>query len=109
MDNLLTPDDFLTPPMHRASEAESAPLTHRANEAESTMGNDAVEDLLEDALKPERIVTPKRAKRTPKRQRFNPKPLGSDELDVPLMNFVKKRNLPTKQRLYSNEMSGDAP
>ena len=47
MDNLLTPNEFLTP------------LTHRASEAKSTMGNDAVEDLIEDGLKPERTVTPK--------------------------------------------------
>lgn len=77
------------------------PHTQRASEAESTMGN--------DVLEPERTVTPKRAKRTPKRQRLNPKPLGSDELDVPLMNFLKKKKLSAKQKLYSNEMSDDAP
>ena len=84
MDNLLTPNEFLTP------------LTHRASEAKSTMGSDAIEDLIEDDLKPERTVTPKQAKRTPQRQWFNPKPLGSNELDITLLKFVKKRNLPTK-------------
>lgn len=85
------------------------PHTQRASEAESTMGNDAVVDLIDDDLKPERTLTPKRAKRTPKRQRLNPKPLGSDELDVPLMSFLKKKKLSAKQKLYSNEMSDDAP
>ena len=45
------------------------PHTQRASEAKSTMGNDAVEDLIEDDPIPERAVTPKPAKCTPKRQR----------------------------------------
>ena len=98
MDNVLTPNDFLTP------------HTQWVSEAKSTMGNDAVEDMTEDGLKQQKIVTSKRVKRTPKRQWVNPKPLGSsNELDVPLMKFLKKKNLFTKQKLYSNEMSNDAP
>ena len=53
MDNVLTPNDFLTP------------HTQRTSEAKSTMGNDAVEDMTEDDLKPQKTVTPKQVKRTP--------------------------------------------
>ena len=73
------------------------------------MDNDTIEDLIEDGLKLERTVILKQAKSTLKRQQFNPKPLGSNELDVPLMNFQEKRKLSTKQRLYSNDVSDDAP
>ena len=54
MENLLTPNDLLTPHVQWA------------NEAKSTMGNDAVVDLIEDGLTLEIIVIPKQAKCTPK-------------------------------------------
>ena len=53
VENLLTPNDLLTPHVQWESEAKS------------TMGNDAVENLIEDGLTPKRTITPKQAKCTP--------------------------------------------